>query len=906
MRTQPRQTQLAAILLLALCLITLAVITLPAGRNLSESFFTQKDKPFQDQPPKNVNDSAPGNGNGSKVDTSAPPSAPKDDQQLATTGKVWTALKRFDYQGVSAQEFVKSQLTPETFASTVLSPADGQLCCKKWVVITTIFDPSKTIQQVIRLSGWCAVIVGDKKTPEDKYQSLVSQFKDNVVYLTVEMQKQLPYSMNSKIPWNHFGRKNLGYLYAIHHCAVDIYDCDDDNELTSDSLKTVGEFVNLSEIKLPSTASKNISHSFFNPYASFVDMSVYTASATWPRGFPLSLIKSHQNAVSASDVEKLTVSNRLALVQSLASIDPDMDAIYRLSQPLPLKFDQSVTPVVMNERQYAPLNAQALMTTRQSFFGLLLPISVHGRVTDIWRSYIWIRILHDIDAGQVAFAAPWVEHRRNEHSYDADFVAEYPLYTQTKAFVQYLDQITFRPDASIPERLLQIYIQCYEIGVIGQSDIDLVMAWLKDLHSVGYQFPEPVIQSKSLSIWSSDLHDGVRADISSVLMSIGQRYVNAGAKGLSGPYPEVFVHPHSTIAPRAPLIEQRTKHTMSPLTEPEVKQFYQDYTGNEVMQQTSAFVCSFVSSFCEAYMPMNRSIIFLPAHRFTMGRCSENSWKRLIEHVQLMAKPKQGAPTNIIAAMGKYDAEYIKYYTGVEPLILPATSFAYTQNTRYYPRRKEILVGPLQLQGLPYESEFNIVSALGQSEKWKFVTAKQLYGRYTLDNIADHRAVVILPYAVLSYGLTELAAIGVPIFVPSVDFLLELGLITDRVILSSPLYCSLGQDHFVIPQHPNSSHKFSPEDESLAAKKYWLQYADFYQWKNVIQFDSWKHLATVLDKTDFNGVHKAMVRYNVQRRQELYKNWRHVIDKIGPNLRDYPKSYQDALQMWGVESIMSD
>jgi len=33
------------------------------------------------------------------------------------------------------------------------------------------------------------------------------------------------------VPWNHFGRKNLGFLFAIHYGAKVIYDTDDDNEI---------------------------------------------------------------------------------------------------------------------------------------------------------------------------------------------------------------------------------------------------------------------------------------------------------------------------------------------------------------------------------------------------------------------------------------------------------------------------------------------------------------------------------------------------------------------------------------------------------------------------------------------------------------------------------------------------
>ncbi|CAN0473368.1 unnamed protein product, partial [Laminaria digitata] len=42
---------------------------------------------------------------------------------------------------------------------------------------------------------------------------------EGVTYLAPEDQEQLPYRIVSLLPWNHFGRKNVGYLYAVHHGA---------------------------------------------------------------------------------------------------------------------------------------------------------------------------------------------------------------------------------------------------------------------------------------------------------------------------------------------------------------------------------------------------------------------------------------------------------------------------------------------------------------------------------------------------------------------------------------------------------------------------------------------------------------------------------------------------------------
>ena len=45
-------------------------------------------------------------------------------------------------------------------------------------------------------------------------------------------------------------------------------------------------------------------------------------------------------------------------------------------------------------------------------------------------------------------------------------------------------------------------------------------------------------------------------------------------------------------------------------------------------------------------MPLNRTIIWLPAHRFTLGRCSRKEIDRLILHMQQSVRPEQ-EPKNL-------------------------------------------------------------------------------------------------------------------------------------------------------------------------------------------------------------------------------------------------------------------
>ena len=153
---------------------------------------------------------------------------------------------------------------------------------------------------------------------------------------------------------------------------------------------------------------------------------------------------------------------------------------------------------------------------------------------------------------------------------------------------------------------------------------------------------------------------------------------------------------------------------------------------------------------------------------------------------------------------------------------------------------------------------------------------------------------VLLPYAVLSYGITEVYALGVPLFVPSIRFLVDLGLLTDKNT-NSPSYCGPG---FVPPpQHPSSLHPFSPEDPSREAQTYWAQFADIYQWPHITTFESWQHLAKLLDAADFGGIHARVVAHNAVRMRDITKTLEVTTAQIQTG-RIIPPTWEQAEALW--------
>ena len=368
-----------------------------------------------------------------------------------------------------------------------------------WAVVTTIHAPSDAIIQLSQNHNWGLVIVGDKGAKPFKLENTTT----TTVYLDVEEQEKLALEnpeLFKLLPWKHFGRKNIGYLYAILQGAKQIWDFDDDNPL---KLTIKNPFIPSSDIytiafppikntddddQLPSIIpSKCIA---FNPYP-------YMGApdkGAWPRGYPLNLIRQPCTHKFVPMNKKLINSEvtvpdlKVAVYQSLADNEPDVDGIFRLTRTTPFSFESTSTKtIVIPPGTFTPFNAQATLVLKPALWSLLLPVSVHGRVSDIWRSYFIQRLLWDIDY-TIAFTPPQVNQFRNPHNPLGDMKAEDDLYYKSLALIQRLAEWKGTTN-TLPGRYEELIIDLYERGYIGILDVQLVQQWLLTLDRYGYKFP---------------------------------------------------------------------------------------------------------------------------------------------------------------------------------------------------------------------------------------------------------------------------------------------------------------------------------------------------------------------------------------------------------------------------------
>ena len=59
--------------------------------------------------------------------------------------------------------------------------------------------------------------------------NLKSTLGERVIFLTEDDQINMKSEFVDHLPWNSFGRKNIGYIFAISQGAKIIFDFDDDN-----------------------------------------------------------------------------------------------------------------------------------------------------------------------------------------------------------------------------------------------------------------------------------------------------------------------------------------------------------------------------------------------------------------------------------------------------------------------------------------------------------------------------------------------------------------------------------------------------------------------------------------------------------------------------------------------------
>lgn len=328
----------------------------------------------------------------------------------------------------------------------------------QYIVVTSIFSPTKAIQQFSELTDYHLIVVGDKKTPSN--WTLEKTF-----FLSVEEQKRLDFNILKNLPYNHYSRKMIGYLYAIKNRAEVIIDTDDDNIPKKDwgFPSFQGNYL---------TSQENLG--FVNVYRYFSDTSI------WPRGFPLNRITDAKSILC--DDSLINKNVEVGVWQAMADGDPDVDAIYRLTINQLCYFNER-DPVVFEDGTVCPFNSQNTAFRKQLFSLMYLPSFVSFRFTDILRGLVAQPIMW-LMGYKLGFSKATVTQQRNPHNYLKDFESEIPFYLFAEKIVDLVTN-AIDSDTSISDNLRESYRVLLENKIVVKKELSLLDDWLKDLETLG-------------------------------------------------------------------------------------------------------------------------------------------------------------------------------------------------------------------------------------------------------------------------------------------------------------------------------------------------------------------------------------------------------------------------------------
>ncbi len=321
-----------------------------------------------------------------------------------------------------------------------------------WLICTSINHPTEAIKKFSQLSGngskYKILVVGDKKSPKEY------SYK-HVIYLSIEEQQRLHQNISTLIPFNHYSRKNIGYLYAIKRGAEIIFDTDDDNiPYDNFDLKC--------NRKIAADVAGN--SNWINIYTYFTDKLI------WPRGLPLNCI--HEKG----EISTHTIVDS-PIQQYLENLDPDVDAIYRLINRDEMTFNTLSNPISISPGSFVPFNSQNTVFFKELFALLYLPCFVSFRMTDIWRSFVAQKIMWKYKY-QLSFHSATLFQERNDQDLMKDFRDEIDGYCLNEEIACRLLGFELDFDDDLNTDIYKCWDMLRDAKIIGDLEMKIIERWL--------------------------------------------------------------------------------------------------------------------------------------------------------------------------------------------------------------------------------------------------------------------------------------------------------------------------------------------------------------------------------------------------------------------------------------------
>lgn len=383
---------------------------------------------------------------------------------------------------------------------------------------------------------------------------------------------------------------------------------------------------------------------------------------------------------------------------------------------------------------------------------------------------------------------------------------------------------------------------------------------------------KPLFLNKPLVIWSNDFYVSPIYDLKNLIGPLGVEFIDKSLSDTCG-----------RTGTCATDLKVLNRHNAMSLTQATIDHFYAAYKDDPQMEQVDAFVCFYPVSLCRLFVPFNKTIIFIASHRYELG--VQDSWNSF----NILLKELSKDPKHVIAANNLYDAEYIKYFTGLNPIVIP--NYCGYISVKYTPERDGFLLAAGRDRRVwnAFMNQYNTVCDAMNCTTDLFPLRRQ-YPSYSYRDIAAHQGIVYVPHQVTTMSLFEQYRMNIPLFFPSIELLsnwqLKYMVMPERTLAGVEGHRSA---YSAIQPDPTQKSKPNPNnDRELHAIKYWLKFSDFYQFPYIIYYDSFEDLIVKLETTNLHHISLRMEWHNEVFQEELMAKWRQILASIADHSSNHP------------------
>jgi hypothetical protein len=407
-----------------------------------------------------------------------------------------------------------------------------------------------------------------------------------------------------------------------------------------------------------------------------------------------------------------------------------------------------------------------------------------------------------------------------------------------------------------------------------------------------------------LTFWSTDFHITPISDLKFLFKSFQIKIID---KSLSG-----ACESRGTCARDLKVINKDNAYNIGDHPQELSRRLFEAYQNDPEFRSVDAIICFHPIVTCQLYMPFNKTIIMISSTRYEHGQFASHQWQRFNRIIQKLASN----PRHLIGGNSVYDADYIQFFTGVPAVYVP--SFCGVITARYNPVKSEFLLAHSHASvhkdtywdggwliwrfAVDRMNEAKAKKG-GKAAEFQFKGINELYGRYEYQDLANHPAMIHFPYQVSVMSFFEQYRMNLPLFVPSLKFMIQLHL--DHALISERTWARIhnrgGITKSDIDGHPDAWTKHDPNNEKSAeALEYWLAKADYYTKPYIQYFDSWDDLIEKLLTTDFQKVSALMEQHNAHFHSELLSQWQFLLERMFKDRPEggyaMPNSYDQAMR----------